>query len=701
MGNAMRRICTLLLCLQVPVVAAVAQVGFEDPPRLAARAGGAAATDDNNGDLYVMGGRADRVLDLWRLRNGSYERVAPSPFSGAVDALAFDAARQCLVAVLRDDAGVRALFEFDGVSWQQRAVLTGGADYQLVYDPLRQQTLMWSRILPTASGQLQQWNGTSLQPLGGTLASGRLAFDAQRGRVVVARHDMVHEWGGASWTTVAAAMPLMVTWQLVEDPTSGRAVAIGIDYLLGTRVAHAWNGATWTPWSVAGMPPREAAIFAGNRARQRLQLLGGGDPRPHNDAFEFDGATWLQVVSDQVDPVFFRPRMAPTGPGTALVFDGGDNSGPVQTARWSNGVFTLLQPAHAPSSRGGFAMAADPASGTVYLFGGADSGGPLGDLWRWDGTDWLQLPGGPPARSGHGLCFDSVRQRLVLYGGTAGNDTWEFDGVQWLLRSASFPPHLYDADLAYDPLRRRSVLVTFGLLGREVWEWDGAVWFSTNPTNRPAALNPTLHAAYDPERHQVVVVDPTPHGNAGAYVGDAHVWDGADWTELSSDARLATVTSLAGVPGVGIVAQSGATRQVYTLTHEHPAQAISFGSPCFQPAWRLSIDRNPWLGTTYRLRYPVAVGLPCLFTTGLSNTSAGPTPLPLDLGAFGMPGCNLYVSPDIVQVRPWSYDAAYLDVSLPSDPAFAGLRLYHQGIVLAPQYDSASQGLEVRLGSLW
>ena len=75
------------------------------------------------------------------------------------------------------------------------------------------------------------------------------------------------------------------------------------------------------------------------------------------------------------------------------------------------------------------------------------------------------------------MAYDATRQRVVLFGGNSGgdrNDTWEWDGIDWVQRDADNPPspRVYSA-MAYD--RGRERLVVFGGDGvsgmlNDVWE---------------------------------------------------------------------------------------------------------------------------------------------------------------------------------------------------------------------------------------
>lgn len=59
--------------------------------------------------------------------------------------------------------------------------------------------------------------------------------------------------------------------------------------------------------------------------------------------------------------------------------------------------------------------------------------------WRWDGREWILLPGeGPIHRVVNAAVYDSSRRRIVMFGGITlvprtGSlpETWEVDGATW------------------------------------------------------------------------------------------------------------------------------------------------------------------------------------------------------------------------------------------------------------------------------
>lgn len=96
-----------------------------------------------------------------------------------------------------------------------------------------------------------------------------------------------------------------------------------------------------------------------------------------------------------------------------------------------------------------------------------------------------------------------------------------------------------------------------------------------------------------------------------------------------------------------------------------------------QATSQLTATGNPMFGSTLTL---AASNLPVgamVMITGLGRYA----PTPLDLGAFGAPGCAVHAAIDasVFQAAPtWN-------LAIPSATAFAGLVLFHQALVLDPQ----------------
>jgi hypothetical protein len=87
-----------------------------------------------------------------------------------------------------------------------------------------------------------------------------------------------------------------------------------------------------------------------------------------------------------------------------------------------------------PSPRVDGTISYDPGGRRIFLFGGQDTQ-TRNDLWayslaqrRWEE---IAVPGPkPPERFGHTLLFDTMRRRLVVFGGQSSgffSDVWAFD----------------------------------------------------------------------------------------------------------------------------------------------------------------------------------------------------------------------------------------------------------------------------------
>lgn len=159
----------------------------------------------------------------------------------------------------------------------------------------------------------------------------------------------------------------------------------------------------------------------------------------------------------------------------------------------------------------------DPAGHRVIVFGGTDpSGYPLNDVWESTldpVPNWTHLsPGGtpPPARQRHTAIYDSVRQRMVIFGGL------DFDfarlGDVWALSLAGPPEWTemvvppgpeprQEAVAVYDPIGDRMIVSTgFGNLSLgDSW----ALSFAGTPVWTPLPDGPT------PRQGAVAVHDPT------------------------------------------------------------------------------------------------------------------------------------------------------------------------------------------------
>ncbi|MCH7884934.1 MAG: hypothetical protein IIC01_06730 [Planctomycetes bacterium] len=123
-------------------------------------------------------------------------------------------------------------------------------------------------------------------------------------------------------------------------------------------------------------------------------------------------------------------------------------------------------------------MVYDVARGVTVLHGGFDGADQLGDTWEWNGITWLlRTENGPRPRESHAMVYDRARHVTLLFGGFDGNqrlgDTWEWDGNTWMLVTHPFVWGRSRHAMAYDSARDTIVIFGGYPLHYETWEFTG------------------------------------------------------------------------------------------------------------------------------------------------------------------------------------------------------------------------------------
>ena len=406
-------------------------------------------------------------------------------------------------------------------------------------------------------------------------------------------------------------------------------------------------------WQNAAPLPaaRENHCGAFDLVRNRLVIHGGSDAGVLGDTWEYDGVSWAQVT----------PTVSP-GP------------------RWAA------------------SMAFDPVTGTTILFGGAATigGTPNGETWRWNGTTWslLQPPQSPPALLAHAMATDLINNRIVLFGGrdTTGAQTaqtWTFDGTTWSQLGGPQPPPRCCHDLALDLATGNLVLYggwDSGTRG-DTWELVANTWIQRTPAQSPGARW-GHRMAFMVSIGRVVL-----HGSsAGSSGNDTWGWDGSTWQLLPLTApyparhNSVLQTNLISTALVMAAGRDAApTNLVHTLSVVVPGALVPSGSGCPGPSGtpQLSGAGFAWIGAVPVLRV-APVPLLAVFVLGASNTVSGGIPLPLPLGAIGMPGCTLQVSLDTLVTASPVGGVSQISFPIPLQTALVGIIVYAQAGSLDP-----------------
>jgi hypothetical protein len=536
-----------------------------------ARSGAGMVYDSQRGKLVLFGGRAGSGLNFedtweWDPASGAWTNISgpgSHPPARSQPAMVYQKStgKILLFGGGRSDPNAsdgatmtKSLgdtWEFDPTSSTWTALSPASApsprhDMGAAWDSVRQRVVIFGGMqteIANASGVPKQdtweWDPATSAWTERTSAGNKpsqrfahsMAFDSARGRVLV--------FGGFDITNGGFLNDL---WEW--DPASG-----------------AWSQRT----STTGSWPtgREYASLVAIESSGRLELVAGVRPYDPYGAGGTGGTYY--------------------GSGPIMNY-GTSGSRDVWELDPATAVFTdRTAPLDIPAPRGNLAMAYYPPTGKVYIFGGCDGmmGLTFGDLWEWNGTTWAQVSSsnGPQARCDSAMAYDPVRKSLILFGGTsyqgrmdAFPETWEWtnSGGWAQLKPLGSPAPMYGHGMVTDTVRNK-VLLFGGLsykyyygpdggiyvpppmdpLRNEVWEWDGGTltWTNRTPVTSMQAPRgrqyPVL--AFDEARGKLFLYEgPNNSWSSGASTSGYWEWDPStagwalrdpkDWLQTSYNA---------------------------------------------------------------------------------------------------------------------------------------------------------------------
>ena len=568
-----------------------------------ARFGHAMAFDPDRGQVVMYGGCGGADVDLiscpnplrdtwtWDGAAWTHLTTTAAPRASSKAAMVYDGGRRhvmlfggCATGAGEPCTGDDSTWILDGNTWSEVVTALkppGRWGHAMAFDPTRGVTVMFGGMTETnAFADTWEWSGTAWQARSPVTAPpGRafhaMAFDLNLQRVVAfagsdvtasgaaagARGDL-WTWDGGTWAPLATADAFARTLSAsAYDAARRRLVVFGgrdpSRVLLDDTLE--WTGDAMDVRSSQQLPVRLGGVMVYDAA-EAVTLATGGDFAGRDTSpytWRWNGQTWRfdadESAPTELDRVEHgatydaaRDRVVAFG-GTRL-FDGAISA---DTWELDGKMWLRLTPATAPSARRALAMVYDPVRARVVMFGGCTTAtidcGPLGDTWEWDGTTWSQQTPSmsPPARGGHALAFDPVRNVVVLFGGYAGTtplgDTWTWDGTTWREETpASAPPARGRHAMASEA---RGVLLFGGCavagmvaggipcaenLG-DTWMWNGTAWVNQATSGPPARFGHGM--ALDPLRGVVVLAG----GGTGSGTGlfpchDVWEWDGSAWS---------------------------------------------------------------------------------------------------------------------------------------------------------------------------
>lgn len=415
----------------------------------------------------------------------------------------------------------------------------------VVYDPLRDRMLMfggahwiydfdetWALDLAGPTWRLLPASGTLPPAQGGHSA----IYDAPRDRMVVFG-------GNKAWSLSLTGVPVWssldpsgtppssrVEQSAVFDPVRSRMVIFAgyptNDELWGLSLSGA---PCWKRIEPQGFPPPGLASYSAIRdpVRDEIVTFGGWHDRyvhlNETWTFSFHGSpVWRHVMPAGTRPTERRSNTAVYDPvrDRMVVFGGWDGAVRLrdtwvlslgEAPAWTE----LVTAGPVPGRRSSHTAILDSIRDRMVVFGGPEDNAiwtlSLAEPSTWSVLDVEGTP--PPGLTNHVSIHDPVRDRMVVFGGAYSgqsvNDTWtlSFAGTPtWshLDPAGAWPPAQTGYKGIYDPVRDR--LVVFGteaLSPMETWALPlhgEPVWDRLDPTGTIPDRCGGFAAVYEPER---------------------------------------------------------------------------------------------------------------------------------------------------------------------------------------------------------
>ena len=336
----------------------------------------------------------------------------------------------------------------------------------------------------------------------------------------------------------------------------------------------------------------------------RVQPAGFKQTPPDGGPGLYFSPNWVQAPS-------MAAPTAPTGAASAydkvnhqiVLFGGRQGTADTsdETWLWNGNAWAKQTPTTKPPGRLYHSMAWSPEYNAVIMFGGQRVVGGvntlLNDLWKWDGTNWVQLtPTGtaPTPRAVASLAWSGNGpgdpNGMILFGGTSGTlqkETWLLKNNAWTRLNdnnvaSGVPAARQAASMAYNESAGQIVLFG-GLSGTcagancnifsDTWVFDQGSWSQKTPTYTPPG-RAGASMAYDPGIGGTVMFGGlTANTTTVTYKNDTWAWNGQTWLQA---------TGLASPPSAALGA----------IAASDTGQVVMFGTFGFAAGKTWTYDTN-------------------------------------------------------------------------------------------------------------
>jgi galactose oxidase-like protein len=505
-----------------------------------ARAGESMVFDSARNRVVIFGGRQGKLNlnDTWSFDGNDWTPISTTnaPSVRVLAGAAYDSTRDRIVLFggthqtystdgkTLTETPLYDTWEFDGTNWTQ--ILTVGPVVGkpiIEYDPVRKQTIM-------------------------------LGDNASAATVMYAWDPAAAKWNALTPTVLpACANEGAMTWQSSNNTllyTGGVCATT-----TGTEETYEWDGTNWTKIDLtlfAGAYVGSALTF--DPDRQNAVLFGGA---PISGAlltgtFTYANKAWTGV-GDLAYPVPRSLFTFTTDPVNKVIYlFGGVNDATAFFDFWTfqNGMFHAQTATNQPTDCASPIAAYDTDRSKLVVLCSASA------TWEYDGTTWSLFDATKTAPVGHrfgSLVYDQNLKKIVYFGGIDVSNiyldqTWTYDGTNWLQVKKNPPPSRSLTSMWYDPILKKTVI--YGGLGRitsqdrltrysDMWSFDGTGWTQLKPDVTPG-MRYGAEVAVDPKTGHAIVfggirVDIDANNNqVQVYANDTWDWDGTTWKKITS-----------------------------------------------------------------------------------------------------------------------------------------------------------------------
>ena len=295
--------------------------------------------------------------------------------------------------------------------------------------------------------------------------------------------------------------------KMIYDPESQKIILFGGSYYSSSYTFYddTWSldtaKYTWTNIQTTNSPSaRFSAGMVYDGDHKKIILFGGfsaSDRKSDTWIYDIATSTWTNVTPDKSPPRRSDMGIAyDAGAKKVVIFGGYNRDDTISDDTWvydfEANTWTQMNPANHPSARYGGAMVFDSYSKKILLFGGHKGSVYDNEIWAYNysNDDWekIETQTKPPGRYWHDLAYDSVSQRMILFGGSQGGgndlgDTWVFAcrDSKWVnVTSTVNPPARSLLSLAYDVSVKKTVMFGgadfgsqgYGIYSEGVWILD-------------------------------------------------------------------------------------------------------------------------------------------------------------------------------------------------------------------------------------